>query len=133
MQFILEYPKTKKERSRFSKRFGFNSTYSGEHWSVRKRKADEWHHWVWESLVAQGIPKKRLQEPVRFRFYWDDRLDVDNHALMGKLTVDALKGWLIDDDSRAHVKGVSHEFWDGGCIMVEIEENAREVKQNGAE
>lgn len=126
MIFYLEYPTDKKEKSKFSKRFGFNSTYSGEHWSVRKRKADEWHDFVRGSIIAQGIKPRHLQEPVKFRFYWDDRLDIDNHALMGKMTVDALKGWFIEDDSRKHVNGVSHEFWKGGKIMVEIEEATKE-------
>lgn len=126
MIFYLEYPK---EKSKFTKRFGFNSTYSGEHWSVRKRKTDEWHAWVIASMKEQGVMFRKLEEPVRFTFYWDDRLDIDNHALMGKLTVDALKGVLIDDDSRKHVIGVAHEFWKGGKIMVEIQERAREASR----
>ncbi len=31
-----------------------------------------------------------------------------------------MKGYVLHDDRRKWLKGVSHEMWDGGCIRVEI-------------
>ena len=55
-----------------------------------------------------------LDRPVKVRFYWDDGLDYDNHAVLGKAFLDAMKGYILPDDNRKWVKMVSHEFWDGG-------------------
>ena len=55
-------------------------------------------------------------------FFWNDRLDIDNHSVMGKMIVDALKGRLIQDDSRPYLKGVCHYWHDEDYIKVEIEE-----------
>ena len=55
-------------------------------------------------------------------FKWNDRLDIDNHAVMGKMIVDALKGRLIEDDSRRWLKGIAHYFHDEDFISVEIHE-----------
>lgn len=57
---------------------------------------------------------------MKVRFYWDDGLDCDNHAVLGKAFLDAMKGYILPDDNRKWVKMVSHEFWDGGAIKVEI-------------
>ena len=122
VKFTMSYPVQKKDRTAFFKRFGLNSIYAGKHWSARQRDADEWHWAVRKALTDEHIPKKILQCPVSIVFRWDDRLDIDNHGLMAKLTVDALKGWLIPDDSKRYYKRVMHEFWDGGCIEVEVSE-----------
>ena len=61
-------------------------------------------------------------EDVYKRQHWNDRLDIDNHAIMGKMIVDAMKGRVIEDDSRRWVKGVCHYFHDGDYISVEIRE-----------
>ena len=37
-----------------------------------------------------------------------------------KAVVDALRGYLLPDDNRRWVKKVSHEFWQGGQIGVEL-------------
>ena len=58
--------------------------------------------------------------PVEVRFYWDDGLDCDNHAVVGKAVVDAMKSYILPDDNRRWFKKVSHEFWDGGKIRVEV-------------
>lgn len=31
-----------------------------------------------------------------------------------------MKGWVLPDDSPRWVRKVSHEFWDGGEIRVEV-------------
>lgn len=122
VKITIPYPIQKKERTAFFKRFGLNSIYAGKHWTVRKRDAEEWHWAVRKALIENKIPREVLHKPVNITFRWDDRLDIDNHALMGKLTVDALKGWVLADDSKRYYRRVTHEFWNGGKIEVEIEE-----------
>lgn len=127
IEFTIQYPHTKKQRTGFFKRYGLNSIYAGKHWTQRKADADAWHWSVVHELQRQGIPRRMLCAPVEIVFWWDDRLDIDNHALMGKLTVDALKGYLLQNDSRKYYKRVAHNFWDGGCIKVQIMEIGEQV------
>lgn len=122
IRFTLPYPTTHKGRTAFFRRFGLNALYAGKHWAARKKDAEDWHSLVHSELYRQKIPRQILHNPVCVTFYWDDRLDIDNHALMGKMTVDALKGWVLADDGKRHFRRVAHEFWDEGCIGVEIEE-----------
>lgn len=49
-------------------------------------------------------------------------MDLDNHAVMGKMIVDALRGLLIQNDNRRWLKGVSHQWHDEDFILVEVEE-----------
>lgn len=42
----------------------------------------------------------------------------------GKMIVDVLRGTLLREDNRKHVIGISHGFWDGDSILVEINEAA---------
>ena len=42
--------------------------------------------------------------------------------MIGKAIVDAMKKAVIENDDRRYVAKVSHEFWDGGEILVEVEE-----------
>lgn len=116
IRFTIDYPKN------FAREYGLNAYYAGLHWSVRKKRADAWHWMVRAALKSQGIRPRIFQKPVRITFFWDDRLDIDNHAIAAKCTVDALKGILIEDDSRRYVRAVEHWFWDRRCIGVEIEE-----------
>lgn len=114
--FMIPYP------PKFTHEYGLNPYYSGLHWSIRKRRADAWHWTVRAALQEHGIRPKIFKKPVKITFYWDDRLDIDNHAIAGKMTVDALKGYLLEDDSKKHLRAVEHQFWNGGYIKVEIEE-----------
>ena len=66
--------------------------------------------------------RKPFDNPVIITLFWNDRLDIDNHAVMGKMIVDALKGRLINDDNRKWLKGVCHFFHDEDYILVQIKE-----------
>ena len=122
IQFSIPYPPTKKGKSAFCRRFGLNAYYAGKHWAQRKKDADELHALTLASLRRARVRRALLQRPVSITFYWDDGLDIDNHAAIGKAVVDALKGYLLADDSPRHYRRVSHEFWQGGCIGVEVTE-----------
>lgn len=120
ISFEIPYPPTKKGKSAWNKRFGLNAYYAGKHWTARKRDAEELHTLAMVCMKRGHIREKQVSSPVEIRFYWDDALDVDNHAAMGKAFVDAMKGYLLPDDNRQWFQKVSHEFWDGDCIRVEI-------------
>lgn len=120
VSFEIAYPKTKAGKNEWNRRFGLNAYYSGKHYHQRKRDANDIHAITWAALRRAKIDKRPVKLPVEIRFYWDDTLDIDNHAILGKMIVDGMKGWTIFDDSPKWVKKISHEFWDKGCIGVEI-------------
>ena len=121
IKFIISYPKTKKGRAEWSKKYGLNAYWAGKHWAQRKNDADYWHNLVHSELRRQGI-RGSFDRPVSITFRWNDRLDLDNHAAMGKMIVDALKGAIIRDDNRQHIKSIRHTWHDDDWIEVEIEE-----------
>lgn len=120
IKFTIPYPPTKRGKTAWNRRFGLNAYYAGKHWSVRKRDAEELHQLALWSMRQAHIRKKLVSGPVEIVFLWDDGLDVDNHAAMGKAFVDAMKGYLLPDDNRQWFRRVVHGFWDGGCIQVEV-------------
>lgn len=115
MEFIIKYPKNISD-------YGLNSIYKGKHWSKRKQDSDYWHWIVKSELNRQKIPKALFEKPVKVKFYWNDRFDIDNHAYMGKMIVDALKGFIIKDDSRKYLKAVEHCFHEKDYILCEVTE-----------
>lgn len=98
--FKIPYPKSKAGSKNWSKQYGVNAYYAGKHWSVRKRDAEFWHMMVRSCMNSQDVRREPFKRPVIITFRWNDRLDIDNHAIMGKMIVDAMKGRVIEDDSR---------------------------------
>lgn len=121
-KFRIPYPTSKAEQKRWAREYGLNAYYAGKHWSVRKRDAEFWHWLVRQNMDGQEVRRVPFKRPVAIIFHWNDRLDIDNHAAMGKMIVDAMKGRVIEDDNRHWVKGVCHYFHDEDCIAVEIRE-----------
>jgi len=117
--FTVPYPRN---MSAFCKRFGLNAYWSGKHWGQRKSDAEYMHRLVWTALSDQGIPRKPFKKPVRIKFQHNDRMDIDNHAAIEKMIVDALKGWLIENDSRKYYAERTSVFYDGDGIRVVVEE-----------
>lgn len=120
VSFEIPYPPTKKGKSAWNRRYGLNAYYAGKHWSQRKKDAEELHSLAIWCMKRAGIRRGLVKGPVEVRFYWNDNLDVDNHAALGKAFVDAMKGCLLPDDNRQWFRRVSHEFWDGDTIRVEV-------------
>lgn len=101
----------------FSKRYGLNKYYAGVHWTVRKADADYWHYFVRSHLQKPMF----FEKPVTIKFSFDTRLDIDNHAVMSKYIVDALKGIVIKDDNRKHyIRQITEFHSDGNIIKVEV-------------
>lgn len=120
--FTIDYPDNKAERKRWMKDFGLNAIYAGKHWSARGRDSEYWNWLVRICMQRQGVPKQPFDRPVTIRFYWHDNLDIDNHAYMGKLIADAMKGYLLHDDDRRYYRAVTHAYQDEDCIRVAVEE-----------
>lgn len=120
--FKIYYPKNKAEIKRWTKDYGMNAYYAGKHWSKRKEDADYWHLLTLSAMNRQGLRRRPFDKPVEISFKWNDRLDIDNHCVMGKMIVDAMKGRLINDDDRRWLKGVCHYFHDEDYILVQIRE-----------
>ncbi len=120
--FIIKYPKTAAGKKQWSKNYGLNAYYAGKHWAQRKKDAEYWHRLVRSEMDMQKVRKNPFQNPVIITFYWNDRLDCSNHAAMGKMIEDAMKGRTIKDDSPAWVRGIEHYFHDEDYIRVVITE-----------
>lgn len=120
--FRIYYPTSKAEQKRWAKEYGMNAYYSGKHWARRQEDAQFWHLLTVSALNRQEVRRKPFDKPVIITLLWNDRLDIDNHAVMGKMIVDALKGRLINDDNRKWLKGVCHFFHDEDYILVQIKE-----------
>ena len=120
IEFTIQYPPTQRGKAAWNKRYGLNAYYAGKCWQQRKRDAEELHEITHAALRKAGIPRRLTSAPVSIRFLWDDLLDIDNHAVIGKAIVDALKGWILPDDNQRWVRRVTHEVWDGGSIKVEV-------------
>lgn len=116
--FTLPYPKIKG----FAKEYGLNAIYAGKHWTARQRDSKYWHSLVLAELKRQRIAPKEFDRPVSITFLWDDRMDCSNHAYLGKMIEDAIKGYLIRDDSRRYVQEIHHLFHAGGYIRVIVKE-----------
>lgn len=121
IRFEIQYPQGKKGKSSWNRRFGLNAYYAGKSWPERKRDAEELHMIARAAMHRAGIKPGVISSPVQVRFFWADGLDIDNHAVLGKAIVDAMKGYLLADDGPKYVRKVSHEFWEGDCIRVEVE------------
>lgn len=116
----IEYPKTAAGKKQWCKLYGSNAYWAGKHWSKRKEDAQYWHALTWAAMTK--IRKRPLDKPVVITFLWNDNLDLDNHSMMGKMIIDALKSRLLHDDSRRWVKGIEHYWHDEPYIKVIIQE-----------
>lgn len=103
-------------------KWGLNAKYSGEHWSVRDREAEQVHMLVKSCLRSARIPRGVFEKPVKISIFYNSHLDIDNHGYLSKLIIDGLKGYIITDDSRKYVKSLLQEFYDENGITVRIEE-----------
>lgn len=122
--FRIYYPKSLNEKKRWNQQFGLNAYYTGKKWQVRNKDAEFWHLLTRSAMNKQDVRQKPFEKPVEISFLWNDRLDLDNHAVMGKMIVDGMKGRLIKDDNRTWLKGIYHGFHNEEYILVQI----REVK-----
>lgn len=120
--FIIPYPKTDAGKKLWNRRYGLNAYYAGKHWAARQDDADMWHSLVRYEMERQKVRKTPMPNAAVLSFYWNDRLDLSNHAAMAKMIEDAMKGRVIEDDTRRWVRGIEHYFHDEDFIRVVIRE-----------
>ena len=120
IRFVIPYPPTKAGKTAWNRRFGLNAYYAGKHYQARRKDTAELHAIALTAMKKAKIKREMVEGPVCIRFLWDDGLDCDNHAVLGKAFLDAMKGYILPEDNRRWVRKVSHEFWDGGSICVEV-------------
>lgn len=120
LEFVINYPVSKKTKAAWNRAYGLNAYYSGKHWSVRNSDAEFWHHLVLLELARQHIHPEALDTPVEVEVTFDDGLDCDNHAVIVKYIIDALKGRCYPDDNRKYVVRVTTGFNNDNLIRVRI-------------
>lgn len=119
-RFTIEYPRSRDERTEWNTAYGLNAIYAGKHWKERQKDKDFWRLIVRSAMNRAKIPHQPFDRPVTITMSWNDGLDIDNHAYMGKMIVDAMRGRLFKDDNRRYVREVRHRFHDEDCILVEV-------------
>lgn len=100
--------------------YGLNKIYSGQHWRKRQETADEIHTLTRIHMKLQKVPQKLFKEPVAIHLSYNSKLDLDNHGYLAKMIIDALKGYLIENDDRKYVKALIQDFHSGKDVLVEI-------------
>lgn len=121
-KFMIPYPPTKKGKAMWGRQYGMNAYYSGKHWAQRKDDAETWHMMTRAAMRKARCRTTPFDKPVYITFFWNDGLDLDNHAVMAKMIIDAMKGSIIHDDNRRYLAGVSHYFHDEDYILVTVRE-----------
>ena len=64
--------------------------------------------------------KRLFDTKISIEFFWNSRLDLDNHGYAAKLIIDGLKGYLIKDDNRKYISKITHHFWRGKGVKIII-------------
>ena len=118
----IPYPKSAAGKKQWNHDYGLNAYYSGKHHSKRAEDARFWHALTRAAMSKAQVRRRPFDKPVVITFLWNDRLDLDNHSIMSKMIIDALKGRLINDDTRRWVKGIEHYWHDEDYIKVIIQE-----------
>lgn len=96
-----------------------NSIYAGKHWTNRKSKADYFHQLVVVAL-RKLPPMRPYDKPVMFEFWFNSRLDLDNHGFMVKTIIDGCKGIVIHDDTKRYVQAICMWYSERDEIRVRI-------------
>lgn len=99
-----------------------NAIYAGKHWRKRSADVKYWHTMATKYIDNCAKKHRKFDKPVSITYYWNDRMDLDNHAYMAKLITDSLVGILLEDDTRRYVKSITHSWHDENCIAIVIEE-----------
>lgn len=121
IEFIVPYPARK---SAWTKRYGLNAYWAGKNHHVRAADARDLEALVRLCLRQQGVPVRLFEKPVSISFWHNTRMDIDNHAAIEKMTVDAIKGWLLRNDDRRHYREKHSFFHDENYMRVVISDEA---------
>lgn len=115
--FEIPYPR---DKAAWNRKYGLNAYYGGKNPYARSSVMKDLHALTQVCMRKAKVPRKIVKGPVELRFLFNDRLDCSNHAVIVKGVEDAMKGWVIEDDSRKFVQKITVEFHDEDCIRVEV-------------
>lgn len=113
IEFTLDHKITSKD--------SLNAIYSGGHWQKRKSKADYFHQLVVVAL-RKLPPMRPFDKPVMFEFWFNSKLDLDNHGYLVKTIIDGCKGIAIHDDTRKYVQAICIWYSEKDDVRVRITE-----------
>ena len=75
------------------------------------------------AAIKESIPRPVMfDKPVKIRFWFNSRLDVDNNSILVKFIIDSLKGWIIEDDSKKYVRSIEINCHTEDYILAIVEE-----------
>ena len=100
---------------------GLNKVWAGVNHYVRAKWRDYWH--MITRLSLKNIPHRTLESPVMIEFWFNDRLDLDGHAIIVKVVIDTLveDNWLVGD-TRKHVRCIVYRFHELEGTKVRVSE-----------
>lgn len=116
MTFDIPYPPTKAGKTEWNRRYGLNAFYSGMDKHDRSRRVQALHDRAIAAMKKARIPQKYIPWPVEVVFRWNDGLDIDNHAVMGKAFVDAMITVITDvvrENNQTYRLGWTEQCKDG--------------------
>jgi Holliday junction resolvase RusA-like endonuclease len=120
VRFTIPYPPTAQGKKAWNERYSLNAYWSGKPYYERTKDAKDWHLLTTVAMNRAKTPTVPFESPVIITIFWNDNLDIDNHAAMGKCIVDAMKKRVIKNDSRKWLQGVCHFFHDKPYIEVRV-------------
>ena len=116
--FRIDYPTSKDKQKYWTKNYGLNAYYAGKPFYKRNEDSKFWHTLTYYAVKGMAP----FCEPVRLVFYWNDGLDLSNHAAMAKMIEDGLvRAKKLPNDNRTWVKEIVHRFHYKPYIEVTIE------------
>ena len=117
--WIKTIPTCKIKRNKTCTYISTNQYYSGMHWTVRRYIGDAWHETVKAALNFYDI--LAVDYPVKLKFYWNNRFDLDNNAVMRKMIIDSLVlANILPDDTKKYIKSISEYIYEEEGIRIDI-------------
>ena len=117
IEFTVPYPVRK---SAWTKRYGLNAYWSGKNHHVREADARDLEALVRLCLRQQNIPIRLFEKPVSISFWHNTGMDINNHAAVEKMIVDAIKGWVLHGDGRKYYREKHSFFHDENYMKVSV-------------
>lgn len=106
------------EDMKITSKYSLNARYfwANQH----KLKQEVMAHTV-RAIKRAKLEAVRFVEPVTIEINYNTGLDIDNHGLVSKAIIDALKTKkIIKDDSKRYVKSLIQNVYNGNGIEVVI-------------
>ena len=125
IEFTVPYPA---DKASFNRKYGLNAFWAGRASenapNIRAALAKKFEATVRFAFLQQHIPKEIFEKPVSITFYHNTKMDIDNHAVIEKMIVDAVKGWVLHGDGPKYYREKHSFFHDENYMRVVISDEA---------